>query len=296
VKVIYVHGIAQEGKDPAELKKKWDAALQEGFDAADVKWPAGMETVLTYYGDMLAAKTAEVDKGEAMGLVKRGTTESEDAQKSEFYAEMLTEMAKSRGVPIKGLTSEDGKPVKRGIQNWPFVLALARQLSKVGAVADWTIDTFTRDVWVYLRHFTVQQPIDEIVDQKIPSAEPCVVVSHSLGTVVAYNVLMAREPRNNVVAWFTLGSPLGTEAVYKRIPRHYAKVIPRSAPDGVGSWYNARDKDDIVALHPVPRGSFAGSPAVANANHVVNTTSNQHGIEGYLSDAEVARRIAKAAR
>ena len=254
MKVIYVHGIAQEGKNPAELKKEWDAALMDGFKASGLKeWPAGIETVLAYYGNMLAEKTAEIDKGEAMGLIKRGTTESEDAQKAEFYAEMLTEMAKSRGVSTEGLTAEDGKPVERGIQNWPFVLALARRLSEVDAVADWTIDTFTRDVWVYLRYFTVQQPIDEIVDQKIPTAEPCVVVSHSLGTVVAYNVLMAREPRNNVVAWFTLGSPLGTEAVLKRIPRHFAKVIPRSAPYGVGIGTTPATRTTSWHCIPCPR-------------------------------------------
>ena len=28
MKVIYVHGIAQEGKDPGELKRKWDKALK----------------------------------------------------------------------------------------------------------------------------------------------------------------------------------------------------------------------------------------------------------------------------
>lgn len=295
MKVIYVHGIAQEGKNPNDLLKEWDAALQTGLDAVGGKRPPGMETVLTYYGNTLAEKTAEIDKGEAMGLVRKGTTDTEDAQKSEFYAEMLTEMAKARAVSTDGLTALDGNPVERGIQNWPFVLALARRLNKVGVIADWTVDTFTRDVWVYLRHFTVQQPVDEIVDAGIPKTEPCVVVSHSLGTVVAYNVLMAREDRRNVIAWFTLGSPLGIEAVYKRIPRHYAKVIPRSAPFGVGSWYNARDKNDIVALHPVPRASFGGLPAVTNSEHVVNTTPNEHGITGYLSDAEVARRIAKAA-
>lgn len=162
-------------------------------------------------------------------------------------------------------------------------------------MANWTLDTFTRDVWVYLRHFTVQQPVDEIVEANIPMVEPCIVVSHSLGTVVAYNVLMARDSRVNVKAWITLGSPLGIEAVYSRVPRHYARVTARSAPAGVGGWYNARDPEDIVALHPIPKNSFSGSPTVINSSHVVNETSNEHGIEGYLTDGKVAAYIAQAA-
>lgn len=295
MKIVFVHGIAQEHKDPDALHEQWDVALSKGLLISGAQLPAGVTTEFAYYGDVLFEKTGEIDAADAAGVLKRGESNEGSPEAIQFYAEFLTDVAKTKKVSTKNLATKSGEPIERGIQNWRFVLALARRLNQVGAIADWTIDTFTRDVWVYLRHFTVQIPVDKIVDKAIPTVEPCVVVSHSLGTVVAYNVLMAREARANVKAWLTLGSPLGISAVISRIPRHHSKVIPRSAPTGVGSWYSARDPDDIVALHPIPRDSFAGLPAVINANHVVNDTPNEHGIEGYLSDGKVAEFIARAA-
>jgi pimeloyl-ACP methyl ester carboxylesterase len=208
---------------------------------------------------------------------------------------MYSQMALARNVATDDLVGEDGAPIERGFQNWKWVLALSRRLNRIGPIADWSIDTFTRDVWVYLRYNKVQQPIHEIVDRDIPKDDPCIVVSHSLGTVVAYNVLLEREERDNVRAWITLGSPLGIEAIYRRLPTR-VPPIARKSPLGVGSWYNARDPEDIVALHEIPGARFAGDPSVDNSSHVMNGTSNQHGISGYLSDAKVASAIAKAAR
>lgn len=294
MKIIYVHGIAQERKDPTALKAEWDQSFRQGLAAAGMAWPAGAATVLPYFGDTLSEKTAEIDRGEAVGLIRRGSTAAEEASKYEFYNEFLTQLADGKGVSTADLVGEDGQPVERGPQNWRWVLALTRRLNKIGPIADWSIDTFTRDVWVYLLHNQVRQPIHAIVDQAIPAAEPCVVVSHSLGTVVAYNVLTERGSRDNVRAWITLGSPLGIEAIYRRLPSSLTPV-PRRAPAGIASWYNARDPEDIVALHEIPVAKFGGAPAVENSSHVDNPTSNQHGIIGYLSDAAVAKRIAEAA-
>lgn len=294
MKIVYVHGIAQERKDPVALKAEWDQSFRQGLDAAGVAWPSGSETVLPYFGDTLADKTAEIDRGEAVGLIRRGGTASEDASKYEFYNEFLTQVAEAKGVPTAGLVGDDGLPVERGPQNWKWVLALTRRLNKIKPIADWSLDTFTRDVWVYLLHNQVRRPIHAIVDSAIPTAEPCVVVSHSLGTVVAYNVLTERASREHVRAWITLGSPLGIEAIYSRLPSSLTPM-PRRAPSGIAAWFNVRDPEDIVALYEIPGTKYGGEPAVENSSHVNNPTANQHGIIGYLSDAVVARRIAKAA-
>lgn len=290
MKVICVHGIAQETKSSAQLKAEWDAELVKGLQRAELTWPEGMETVYPYYGRMLADKTADIDHGEAVGLIRRGGPPADEPRKYEFYEELLGQMAAARAVPTQDLVGEDCQPVARGVLNWPWVQALARRLNQVSAIADLSIDTFTRDVWVYLNYRQVNVPVDEIVARAMPRAEPCIVVAHSLGTVVTYNVLASLARRDHVRAWITLGSPLGIEAIQRRLPNVLPKA-PRRAPAGVGSWYNARDPQDFVALHPIGTGAFPGLPAVEGSNHVVNATSNQHGIAGYLGDAEVARRI-----
>lgn len=292
MKVICVHGIAQEGKNSEQLKVEWDAALRKGL--GDAAWPPGMETVYPTYAKTLADKTADVDRGEVVGLIRRGSNDAENQKKYEFYEEFLTEVAKERAVALNGLTGADGQPVQRGVLNWWWVQALARRLNKVSAIADLSIDTFTRDVWVYLNYNQVRLPVDAIIDAAIPVDEPCVVVAHSLGTVVSYNVLIARQQRRNVRAWVTLGSPLGIEAIHRRLPSLVPRIA-RKSPFGVGAWYNARDPQDFVALNPVTEEHFGGAPKVESTDHIVNATSNQHGIAGYLGDPRVAARIAQAA-
>lgn len=292
MKVICVHGIAQEGKSSEQLKAEWDAALRRGL--GDAPWPPGMQTVYPTYAKTLADKTADVDRGEVVGLIRRGSNDTENQKRFEFYEEFLTEVAKGRAVALDGLVGADGQPVQRGVLNWWWVQALARRLNKVSVIADLSIDTFTRDVWVYLNYNQVRLPVDAIVDAAIPVDEPCVVVAHSLGTVVSYNVLMARQQRRHVRAWVTLGSPLGIEAIHRRLPSLVPRVA-RKSPFGVGTWYNARDPHDFVALNPVTKEHFGGEPEVENTSHIVNATSNQHGIAGYLSDPQVATRIVQAA-
>jgi pimeloyl-ACP methyl ester carboxylesterase len=292
MKVICVHGIAQEGKTSEQLKVEWDAALLEGLGGT--LWPKDIDTHYPTYADTLASKTADVDKGEAVGLIRRGISETENREKFAFYEEVLTEIAHGRRIATDGLTGADGDPVERGVLNWWWVQALARRLNKVSAIANLSIDTFTHDVWAYLNYIQVRDPVDAIVDKAIPIHEPCVVVAHSMGTIVTYNVLMARAHRNNILAWVTLGSPLGIKAINNRLPSLIPKIA-RKAPSGVGLWYNARDPEDFVALNPIEADHFGGLPRVQHTDHVDNKTRNQHGISGYLSDRLVAANILEAA-
>ncbi|MNW08462.1 hypothetical protein D3C71_2052460 [compost metagenome] len=64
-----------------------------------------------------------------------------------------------------------------------------------------------------------------------------------------------------------------------------------SHPTCVGSWFNALDPHDVVALYPLDQRNFRVNPAIENKTDVANHTGNQHGIEGYLDDPVIAKRI-----
>lgn len=150
------------------------------------------------------------------------------------------------------------------------------------------IDAITRDVWVYVTFGGVRTRIDTFLSAAIPN-ERCVVVAHSLGTIVAYNVLSNRAtPANGVPLFVTLGSPLGMTSISNRLR------TPLATPPGVGTWLNARDKRDVVALHPLDHDYFDIQTAIEDYSQVDNFTDNRHSIEGYLADPLVARRIHQA--
>ncbi len=289
MKIVYVHGRGQQGKKKT-LTAEWDSIFRKGLKAARLDWPTGATSVAPFYGDVLAKRTMQADN-DIFGLVRKGRNAIQDRKKRKFYREFLGEIAAAQGIRQDNLVDDEGT-VKKGFLNWRPVNSLLRKLNKIERIAKLSIEKFTRDVYYYLESPGIRGYVDEIVEAEIPKEEPCVVVSHSLGTIVAYNVFSRREDLENIRTWVTLGSPLGIQAVYERLPSGGGKRI---APYGIRSWYNGRDAKDVVAINPIPETEFAGSPIVENYSKIRNQTDNRHGIAGYLDKADVARRICAAA-
>jgi pimeloyl-ACP methyl ester carboxylesterase len=141
-----------------------------------------------------------------------------------------------------------------------------------------------RDVYLYTTQPGVRTEIDRIVSAALDET-PCVVVGHSLGSVVAYNILRSDPRALKVRAYVTVGSPLAIRAIRDRL-----RPIAFPAP-AVASWFNAYDPKDVVALYPLDAANFPVNPVVENYGRVFNATDNRHGIVGYLDDAEVAKHI-----
>ena len=103
---------------------------------------------------------------------------------------------------------------------------------------------------------------------------PTVVVGHSLGSVVAYNVAVNRAPSVTTLL-LTIGSPFGLRAVRSNL------ASPLKNPSGNKGWYNAYDPRDVVSLYPLNKTHFGVTPPINNHGKVDNWTDNRHGIIGY---------------
>ncbi|MEV8504057.1 hypothetical protein AB0368_04385 [Actinoplanes sp. NPDC051475] len=284
MKLLLIHGRAQGGKDPDTLRTTWTDALAAGLEKAGVAPLAGdVEIVLPFYGDLLD----ELTVGEPdLATRARGTDDPGDR----FAASFILEMAERAGVTEAEILAEmDGETVEMGPQNWPWVLAAGRALSRrlPDGLASFVVRRLTPDVSAYLTRIDVRESLDGLVTPHLAADEPCVVVSHSLGTVVAYCSLIRHESVAKVPLLVTLGSPLGIDIVKAHLPR------PLRRPAPVAHWLNATDVRDPVALYPrLDRDSFPAE--IENISDVHNAQDDPHGITGYLSDAAVARRIAEA--
>jgi hypothetical protein len=132
----------------------------------------------------------------------------------------------------------------------------------------------------------VTKAIDAIVEAKL-TQEPTIVVAHSLGSVVGYNVIKRNLPNIKLVKYITVGCPLGLRAIS-------SKLGLLENPGGPDGWYNAYDPRDVVALNPLDQVYFPADPAIVNYGGVHNQTDNRHSIAGYLNDPSVARQVAEA--
>lgn len=284
--VIFIHGRSQQGKDKAQLQQLWEESLARGFQAAGVTLSSDVRYHFPYYGDLLFDESRKLTRLAASAVLERGETIAVSAQELAFKEAILIETAHKHGITDAQIADEASEIVaERAWFNTAPVLAALRLLDRLPNVAALSIELLTRDVWHYLTKRGLRLQVNSIVAAEIPKDEPCIVVAHSLGTIIGYNLLMDCKTRTNVHAFVTLGSPLGIAAIVDRLP---SDSPPRKAPEGVGAWFNARDPHDAVALAPITQATFGGTPAVMNFEGVVNRSENQHGIVDYLADPTVA--------
>lgn len=286
MRLVLVHGRDQQGKDPAELKRAWLAALEIGLSNAGLPALKTTDIELPYYGDELERLVQEIDTPLVSDVLVKGGPP--DDRVSDFRGRLLEEMAASAGVTPAEISAEYcGTATEKGPLNWEWVQAILRALDNT-PIGGATIDRFTRDVYVYLTYPAVQAAVNNIVASAL-TVEPCVVVAHSLGTVVTYRMLRDTACRANVKRLITVGSPLGVNAI-----RDLIKPPALANPDGLTEWLNAYDPRDVVALRPLDEQTWNIRPLISNKGDVNNHTENRHGIGGYLDDATVARWIYEA--
>lgn len=282
MRLIMVHGRAQEGKDPDALKLDWLGALARGLAGSNRPIPSSTAIELPYYGNLLAELVRQANTPLGADVNAKGPNPDSDPT---FRGEMLSEFASAMGLTDADIQRElTGVATQKGPGSWEWVQGIIRAMDRVPGVNVTALDLFTRDVYVYLSLPGVRRRIDKVVDDAIGTG-PCVVLAHSLGTVVAYNVLRNRKTALQCPLFVTVGSPLGIRAVKRYLDS------PLMSPQGVAHWFNAYDDRDLVALRPLDHKNFGVAPPIENKSDVKNFTSNHHGIAGYASDPVVASRL-----
>ncbi|MDR2839216.1 MAG: hypothetical protein LBV49_11730 [Azonexus sp.] len=302
--LVFVHGRDQARKNGQALKDEWMAAWAEGLKKSGLTVPLPANRIhFPYYGDTLEQLTAGAAPGDAAKIVVRKSAFGRGGGSAQGFAPGMTpeELAFIRAVALESLGRFERDPeaairrdlpantsVERGILNWEGVQAVLQLLDRyLPGASDMSVWWATRDVFRYLS----QRETRAVIDAGVASAisENAVVVAHSLGSVVAYNVLrqQAAPRRWNVPLFVTLGSPLAVTVVKRKL----AEIAPLDFPAPVAAWFNAMDERDVVPLYPLDRDNFPLTPAITNKTDVHNGTPNAHGISGYLSDPDVAKTI-----
>jgi hypothetical protein len=291
--LVFVHGRSQQGRVPAELKQEWIAGLERGFAKIGKTLPIPESAIhLPFYGNALDDLVHDVTQSDAASVIAQGAgTEEAPDHYAADAAEMIREIAAANSIQTiheEDLTEQDlaGDTVyvQQGAENWRITLALLRALDKVPGINAGAVALATRDVFRYLRQSGVSIPINKGVMDILQPGTETVVVSHSLGTVVCYNLLRTPGTNFKITQFVTLGSPLAITPIKRAL-------APLGWPQAViGKWFNARDPRDVVALFPLIPKKFPAQP-ITDKSTVENRHDDPHSIEDYLGDPDVARCI-----
>lgn len=294
--LVLVHGRAQQEKQPGALKTEWLDALDAGLAKSGLRLPIGEGDVrFPYYGDTLAQLVNGVSPEVAAAIVVRGEAAADDERR--FVRSILLETQQQLGIGDAELAAVAGPGVlERGPLNWEWLQGILRAIDRrVPYGSGASIALFTNDVYNYLRNDAVRQDIEAGVSAALTPGVETVVVGHSLGSVITYNLLRREgEARGwRVPLYVTVGSPLGVTVIRETLKSFATTRCPLC----VTRWFNAMDTRDVVALYPLAPQHFPldpAEPAIDNHTGVHNRTENRHGISGYLDDERVAWEIYEA--
>ncbi|WP_225827832.1 trypsin-like serine peptidase [Streptomyces naphthomycinicus] len=282
-RLVFLHGRAQEHKDPEALRRDWTAGLNQGLVRAGLPPADPADVWFPYYGDELvravAAHEAVPRPAVALDLSPAEALAPASPTARSVYEEMIGEAARTWNLPERGL------PEAERLSLDDVVAGLHRQLGWLAARSGldaWTIALVLHDVAAYLDDRSVRDAVLDRVLSTFPEEGEVVLVSHSLGTVVALDLLTRLSPVRTVHLT-TVGSPLGLDSVYGRL-----LAGGPHRPGTVADWLNAWSPSDPVAVGCPLTGHWAG-PLTDLA--VINARDRAHDIVEYLSHPEVAGEI-----
>lgn len=275
--VLMIHGIGQEDSTKDDLLRKWTDSLHSNqlglLDGALVD--------MAYYGTTLAKWTNGKAKN-AVGMGAESTTvDVGDADELKFLSAVMDEFASDHGIEEAEIEAAIEAAGNNAIPMDNFIarrlVGLLRLVEKISPTKGSLLLRVIRQGHTYLSSPGAAKAVDDIV-RPLLQRSPQVLITHSLGTVIAFKLLREMEAKGtevNIPLLITMGSPLGLDAFKAKLG------APRRKPAFVKQWINFYDPSDFVALgKPLNESNFAIN--IDNDGTVDNKTFNAHGIVGYL--------------
>jgi hypothetical protein len=302
--VTFIHGIGNKPA-PEELSRNWLGTLaQYGLDL-DAQ---GVSSSFVYWADFLypSPVVSEVDYESA--------TDVEDGSVPDIGMRWMVEAKGDEAALVAGLATKIGfqelaadEPVSppvpaaatTGFERVPLPPWLKRRLMKI----------LLRDVHHYLFNaqfsprpgetYKIQDAIRtravEALAEGAAKEDPHVLVTHSMGTVIAYDCLKRVADCPAVDGLMTVGSPLGLDDIQDGLRPEWSRA--NGFPDDRlrGRWVNVYDPlDPVAGFDPNLANDYErDSASVVDDLREPNWGRWRHSISKYLAGEQLRARLAE---
>ncbi|MFI6334961.1 trypsin-like peptidase domain-containing protein [Streptomyces sp. NPDC050535] len=282
--LLFLHGRGQEKADPEHLRRSWTSGLNRGLTLAGLPTVDPVDVWLPFYGNRAAGtsgREALLADESALGFAPAAPPT--DPTTRVLYEQLVREAAVKAGMPEELLTAEEAFSLPGGASG-----ALRRSLAWLAARTDLDalfVSAVLGDVARYLDNRETRQAVLDAVRESVPDSGSLTIVAHSLGTVVAMDLLTQLDAAVDVRLLITVGSPLGLDSVYERL---LAPTLRR--PERVGRWDNVWCPADPVTIGCPLRPRWGGD---LHESVVTNPREQAHSVHEYLAHPDVARAVAR---
>lgn len=283
-RVVCVHGVAQQRETRETLHEKWAPALCGGVSLAGGHLDAS-DVLCASYGGLFRPAGRHLGVGDPL-IRPQDLDEYEQELLTTWWAEAARTDAAVIAPDARTLSARTPRSVQVALR----ALSGSRFFAAIGERA---LLGDLRQVRDYLHRPGIRARARQLVAEAV-TPDTRVLVGHSLGSVVAYEVLCA-HPEWPVRILVTLGAPLGIpNLIFDRLdpsPRPAAAqgedTVRGVWPGEAREWSNIADERDVVALVKDIRPAFG--PGV-NC-WLIDNGAHAHDVKPYLTAAETGRAI-----
>ncbi|OGP82308.1 MAG: hypothetical protein A2Z08_08410 [Deltaproteobacteria bacterium RBG_16_54_11] len=291
--ILGIHGMGN--KPPKKLLEKWwKKALEEGLRA--IGHPRRLvQFKLVYWADLLHPKPLDPEVRD---------------KKNPLYLDNPYIPAGT----VPGKKPNIRKRVLDYIERQIYKIILNEDLSmNYASVTDIVLRRYFRDLSSYYskqcldRQKKAKCPVQDVMREDLArvlrkhSKQDILLIAHSMGSIIAYDVLTQSVPDISIHTLVTMGSPLGVPAVMLKILSEQRKKpqkhISAATPENIrGTWYNFSDRRDKVATDYNLSDDYKENSKHVRAIDIIvhndyeyEGEQNPHSAYGYLRTPEMAR-------
>ena len=271
-RVVVVHGIGQQTEGGLTLHDRFFSALAQGVARAGGSVQPD-DVAFASYGDFFR------EQGEVLSPVPY--FDARDVEEG-YESELLLALWQRAAEVDSHVVPPDAEVLARTPVWASRALAALSRSPFLAGVSDRLLIGNLKQVHRYFTDPALRSEIRDAVADAI-TVDTAVVVAHSLGSVVGYEVLCARpEPAGRSLV--TLGSPLGLpNLVFDRLqpePRPPGGGVRGHWPGSVQAWTNIADVADVVAAVEDLRPLFGDQIRQIR----VHNGSHAHDMRPYLTE------------
>ena len=290
MKVIFIHGMNQQNYTAHRLKVHWLKVFKLGLQQIHCKVNLrDLHISMPFYGDLLTKYQLNNQLDLATFLPKSLLNVRLPLHVQEQHP------ATKEHTPVIPLLPPS--PDQQG-QSFSEKLYLTSQLVKDRVLKELVIllnnfpqlhesliQQFLIETYLYLSNPQFMQEVHQRILKHIREGEEYIIVAHSLGSVIAYQLLANPSKHFTAQRFITLASPLAFRVIQCKMS------TPSIRPQNLtGEWHNFYSQDDFLTAFPLTEAPFNFQPPIINQK--IFTFANQpHEIVGYLQHPSVVRSI-----
>lgn len=288
--IIGIHGLSNKPPAPV-LRDWWILSIHDGMASIGLpKIPFRFE--LLYWADLFYPQPLDVT-----------ITDSKDTR-------YITHPYKKLAPPLNSKISLRKQRSRRRLEQIEDqLLKNDRVLRSFEELADQLIKLRFSDLDGYLNNKTgygdaVDRPVRDVILERLGNLllkhqnSKIMIIAHSMGTIIAYDLLMQPDSFFHADILMTLGSPLGQPTLADKFAFENPVLTKLKTPEGVDKWINHADLNDIIALDPTLGDDYAPNSRgvlpediFIDNRYIWEGSKNPHAIYGYLQTPAVAQRI-----